>query len=306
MDPKNSGIALSVLSGTFVGCIFSIGGYYLSVDGEHQAYGLVMFMLVPFVAGLAIGAIARRGTYAIASIILTAIFTMAWLVIVGSEGYICVLMALPLWALGMIFGAVVGYFVRGRFLDLHEKGNHTKLLFLAGFPFLMVAASEAERPWRRAQRYETFVSDVFVAASPDATWEKLVRMPRMDGAKPFLLQVGLPVPYQCTLDQDAPGGERVCHFDQGIIEMEVTEWRRPAGVDFKITESTLPGRRWLTFVDASYELVPEADGTRVIRHSTIASRLYPRWYWRQFERWGVVSEHQFVLSSLAASAAANR
>ncbi len=86
--------------------------------------------------------------------------------------------------------------------------------------------------------------------------------------------------------------------------MEITDWQPPKSVAMKITKSTLPGRRWLSFVDANYELIPETDGTRVIRHTTIASRLYPRWYWRPFEAWGVESEHEFVLSSLAKTAAA--
>jgi hypothetical protein len=66
----------------------------------------------------------------------------------------------------------------------------------------------------------------------------------------------------------------------------------------KITESTLPGRHWLKFVDASWEFIPQGDKTLAVRKKTISSRLYPRWYWRQFEEYGVQSEHEYVLSVL--------
>jgi len=66
----------------------------------------------------------------------------------------------------------------------------------------------------------------------------------------------------------------------------------------RITGSTLPGRHWLTFVDASYELSAVGKQTRIVRHTTIGTRLYPRWYWRPLERWGVTSEHEFVFDNL--------
>jgi hypothetical protein len=298
------GAAFSIAVLTAIGVALFLGGYFLCVDPNYEAYGWALFLLVPCVVGFAIGAVGRQGLYVIGAIVFTTVLSLLSLIFVGFEGWICCAMAFPLLIVPMAVGALVGYFVRGRFLDRENQKKRNTLFLLLISPFLMAAANQVEKPWRGVQRFETFSSEVIVPRTLDDTWNSLVRMPAMEGEKPFLLQIGLPVPYRCTLDRDAVGGCRTCYFDQGVIEMEVTEWHRPDTVGFTITRNTLPGRRWLTFVGASYELVPEADGTRVIRYSTIASRLYPRWYWRQFERWGVVSEHQFVLSSLATSAAA--
>ena len=87
-------------------------------------------------------------------------------------------------------------------------------------------------------------------------------------------------------------------LDSGIIAQEVTTWQRPTLMGLRVTENTLPGRHWLSFIDASYELFAEGTGTRIVRHTTIGTRLYPRWYWRPLERWGVTSEHDFVFSNL--------
>ncbi len=59
-----------------------------------------------------------------------------------------------------------------------------------------------------------------------------------------------------------------------------------------------PGRE-LGF--AMFLAVPFVSGFAVaamVRHTTIGTRLYPRWYWRPLERWGVTSEHDFVFANL--------
>ena len=50
------------------------------------------------------------------------------------------------------------------------------------------------------------------------------------------------------------------------------------------------------------KLVEVAGQTRLTRYTTISSRLYPRWYWRPLERWGVTSEHDYVMSNIARQA----
>ncbi len=63
MPQKPLSPALSIAVGTLAGIVFFFGGYLLCVDPRHEAYGFVMFLLVPCVSGFAIGAVARHGTY---------------------------------------------------------------------------------------------------------------------------------------------------------------------------------------------------------------------------------------------------
>jgi hypothetical protein len=261
-----------------------------------------MFVLVPFVSGFAIAAVTRDRVLVAACCMTTCIFTFVFLIAVGLEGYICCLMALPLFLTGMVIGAVIGYFVRGRFLDWSPNMQRNTTLMMLAVPLLLISANQIEKPLRSSQRVETFESSIEVMATADETWKRLVRMSSMQGTKPFLLRIGLPVPDLCTLNHEAVGARRVCHFDQGIIAQEVTEWQRPERMAVETTESTLPGRHWLTFLDAEYELRKTTTGTLVVRRTSIGSKLYPRWYWRPFEAWGVESEHEFVLTSLKRSA----
>jgi hypothetical protein len=287
----------STILGTIVGSAFLLGGYLLVV-GRHDSYAVVMFVLVPFVSGFAISAVTREGVLVAACCMTTCIFTFAFFILVGLEGYICCIMALPLFLTGMVIGAVIGYYARGRFLDLPSGTRRNKTLLMLAGPLLLISANQIEKPLRSAQRVETFESSIEVSATPDETWNRLVRMPSMEGAKPFLLRIGLPVPDHCTMNGDAVGARRECHFNQGIIAQEVTEWQQPERMAVKTIESTLPGRHWLTFMDAEYELWKTRTGTLVVRRTSIGSKLYPRWYWRPFEAWGVESEHEFVLTSL--------
>jgi hypothetical protein len=165
-------------------------------------------------------------------------------------------------------------------------------------PLFIAAAERVERPFRAAQQREVFTTETTVAASPERTWELVAQMQMLDGPRPLLLRCGLPTPTHCELDHPGVGGRRVCYFDSGIIAQEVTGWQRPSFMGLRITESTLPGRHWLSFIDASYELFAEGEKTRIVRHTTIGTRLYPRWYWRPLERWGVTSEHEFVFANL--------
>jgi len=66
-----------------------------------------------------------------------------------------------------------------------------------------------------------------------------------------------------------------------------------------IDRTNMPGRHWLGFEYATYTLQQDGNDAILTRTTTIISNLYPAWYWRPFERWGVTSEHNYIFSDLA-------
>ncbi|MFO1486985.1 MAG: hypothetical protein U1F65_00765 [Verrucomicrobiota bacterium] len=297
MNGEQKNLWKGLLLGSFLGIAMQIGGYFL-VRGDRSEFGCVMFSLVPVVSGFVVAAIVRKPKRILACCLVGGVVTFSLMFTLGLEGIICCFMASPLVAIGVTIGAFLGYHARGRVIDKLPAPGKTTLLLLLLCPLLIAAADRIERPFRQVQQHETFTSETVLTASPERTWELVARMKKLDGKKPFLLWAGLPTATSCELDRSAVGGKRICHFDNGIIAQEVTDWQPPKFMGLKITESTLPGRHWLTFIDASYELIPEGSTTRLIRHTTIGTKLYPRWYWRPLERWGVTSEHEFVFSNL--------
>jgi hypothetical protein len=296
-DPQPSHLWREVLLGNLVGVSFWVGGYLL-LRGDQRQFGVTMFWLMPFVAGFAIALVVRNATLLTACCVNSGLLSLLILVLTGLEGHICCLMAFPILAVGMFIGALVGRAVRRACLDRKNHNGTITVLILVGLPFLLAAADQIEKPWRCVARSEIFATTVFIKATPETVWDLLANMRTMEGRQPLLLWAGLPVPQRCVLEEAAVGGRRVCYFDQGLIAQQVTEWRQPDRMTVRVVESTLPGRHWLTYVNAGYDLTALDSGTLLVRRTMIASRLYPRWYWSYFEQWGVTSEHEYVLANI--------
>jgi hypothetical protein len=297
MDPQRNNFIKGVSLGTLIGVLLQLGGYLL-VRGARSEFGWVMFMVVPFASGFAVAAIVRSPKRILACCLTSGVITFSVMLFTGWEGIICCVMSLPFVAVGVAIGAAIGYVVRGRLIDKLPAPGATTVVLLLLCPLLIASADRVERPFRAVQQREIFTTETTVAASPERTWELVAQMHKLNGPRPFLLRVGLPTPTRCELERPGVGARRICYFDSGIIVQEITDWRPATFMGTRVTESTLPGRHWLTFIDASYELFPGGAQTRVVRHTTIGTRLYPRWYWRPLERWGVTSEHEFVFSNL--------
>ncbi len=137
-------------------------------------------------------------------------------------------------------------------------------------------------------------------ATPEQVWANIQSLDSLAGTKPLLMYLGLPIPQRCVLQGTAVGSKRTCYFDQGSIEETILEWNPPRRMRLSIDRTNMPGRHWLDFDGAEYDLQPDADGTVITRVTTIRSNLSPTWYWGRFERWGVQSEHQYLFSDLSA------
>ena len=119
------------------------------------------------------------------------------------------------------------------------------------------------------------------------------------------MRIGLPVPVSCKVDKEEVGGKRTCYFESGYIEERITEWNPPLSIKMEITASDVPGRPWLTFKDASYELSENNGKTTITRRTTIVSRLSPAWYWRRLEKIGVETEHEYLFEEVRNSVSRN-
>ena len=283
--------------GIAVGVLLQLIGYLL-LRGNQEMFGWSMFVAVPFVSGFAVATIVRSPGRIAACCLTGLAVTFSVMLFAGWEGIICCAMSLPLVATGISAGGILGYQLRRHLIDKMQSPAKATVVVLLLCPLLIAATDRAERPSRSTHQREVFTSMTIVPTTPDRAWDLIAEMKRLEAPLPFLLSVGLPIPTHCKLDNHAVGGQRICYFNNGRIEQEVTHWDRPHLMGLRITKSTLPGRHWLTFLEASYELSAENGNTHVVRHTTIASRLYPRWYWRPLERWGVTSEHHFVFSNL--------
>jgi hypothetical protein len=207
-------------------------------------------------------------------------------------------MSAPLIAVGMTIGALFGALFRIQVLGRLRKPRLLLMLVLLVLPVFLMGANSAERESRRTLRAETITDTLVVSQSPETVWNEIKSMDKVTASKGFLMKIGLPVPVSCKTEGEGVGGKRTCYFESGYIEEKITEWNFPNSMKFDITASDVPGRPWLTFRDASYEIKREGDHTVVTRSTTIVSRLSPAWYWRRLETIGVHTEHRYLFEAV--------
>ena len=292
-------VLLAIFAGSGIAVLFGLGGFFLLKDNT-SAMGAVLFFLLPFATGLATALFARGMKILFASLIIGAVICTAVLILTKMEGWVCLLMSLPLLAVGMTVGAIIGAAIRRTVIDPAPplKGNIFKFLIVIVIPFFLMGANASEETSRRTLRAETMTNQLTVDAAPEVVWNQLKSFDKITGSKGFLMTIGLPVPVSCVMEGEGVGAKRTCYFESGSIEERVTEWQPPNVMKFEITASDVPGRPWLSFKDAAYEIRSENGKAVVTRTTTIISRLSPAWYWRPMEKIGVETEHEYLFEEL--------
>lgn len=284
-------------AGLLTAVAFGLGGFYLVYD-RTGSMGWVLFIALPIATGFATALVARLRSIVIASLLIGLMFCTVILLITGFEGFVCVLMSLPLIAIGMTVGALLGSAVRIYLLPRFKRPRLLMMLMLLVLPLFVMGANSAETESRRTLRAETITDTAVLDGSPEEVWNDLKTMETVNGTKTFLMKIGLPVPVSCKTEGEGVGGKRTCYFEHGYIEERISRWDYPNSMQFEITASDVPGRPWLSFRDAGYEFKREGNRTVITRTTTIVSRLSPAWYWRRLEAIGVRTEHRYLFGAL--------
>ncbi len=289
-----------VLVGGLTGVAVGLGGFLIAeIPGTH-AMGPVMFLLVPFAAGFAITLVSRDLQTVSAAAILAAIGSLALLIAMHMETPVCALLAFPLLFVGICLGGTIGFACRAlRAKFTGTAGPTFTSLVLLSMPLLILTGHHIELSTLTHPRQEVVTSTIRLTADPSHVWNDLRSFDSLQGKKPLLMYIGLPIPMRCEMQGTGLGAKRTCYFDHGSIEETVIQWQPPNVMGLAIDRTNMPGRHWLGFEYAEYTLQPDGDGTILTRSTSIISNLYPAWYWRPFERWGVSSEHNYIFSDLA-------
>lgn len=288
-----AGIALGVV----IAAAFGLGGYYL-VGVMDNNMGLTLFVLLPVATGFATALMTRGKATILASLVIAAILCTAMLLLGGQEGWVCVLMSAPLIIGGLALGALMGWALTLLIKYFFQREKTATFLTLGALPFFLMGASNVEQQLQPTPRAETITNTLVTEASREVVWEQLKTFDRIEGTKGLLMTIGLPVPVSCDMSGEGVGATRTCYFEEGRIEERVTEWNPPSTMKFEIVAFDVPGRPWLSFKDASYELTTEGGKTVLTRKTTIVSILGPAWYWRPLEKIGVETEHEYLFEEV--------
>lgn len=281
---------------------FGIGITFLFLG--LATYSWVLFILLPILLGIALGALPNRKNVRIGSII-TAILFLILLIPFGLSGAICALMCLPIVIPFMFLGSVITFLAK-RYKEITT--NRLPVLFLPLIPFLVIAPIE-KKVINNGEEIIQVTSEKIYDFTPEQVFDTIKSVDTLDTDKPWLMYLDLPIPTKCILEKEEVGAKRTCYFDSGnfssydfgsgIIEEQVTEIERGKILKMDVIDYKLVGRNWLGFKEAIYYFNKVGDSKcKLTRITTYTSILTPRIYWEPLERLGIEQEHEYVLRNL--------
>jgi hypothetical protein len=198
------------------------------------------------------------------------------------EGFICILMASPIF----YFIAIIIAVLRDR-----DKSRGHVVSCIVIFAMLPLS-TEGTNPALSFAREETVTAERIVAATPQQVESALLTAPRLNGALPFYLRLGFPRPVNATLSGTAPGDRYVIRFaggegKPGDLVLAIDQ-HRPGLLSFRAVSDTSHVAHWLLWEESTAEWEPiDASHTRVRWRLRYRRLLDPAWYFKPWERYAV-------------------
>lgn len=211
------------------------------------------------------------------------------------EGFICILMAAPLFYL---VGAVVGLII-----GTSQKKNRTTMNCVA-LLLLLPMALEGTTQWSSFARDEAVVAEEIVNAPESEVVVALAKSPRVDGKLPAFLRLRFPRATWARGEGLQTGDVRTIHFaggegHPGELEMRVKE-REANSVVFEAVSDHSKIAHWLDWRYARVEWTPVDDQhTRVRWELGFRRDLDPAWYFGPWERYAVRLAAQYLIENNA-------
>jgi hypothetical protein len=278
-------LVISVSAGAFI---------YRLLLHQHLGQSAAMFLGIPAVLAivLALTPKARTVTGGILKGITFALLIIAPLL---GEGYLCILVASPLFYLiGIMVGLAVDHFRSKRLTTL----SCVALLLLP----MCLEGVIPQFTWNRMQTVR--VSSV-VVGSMDAVERALTMSPRVQTTLPPYLRIGFPRPLEAHGEGLLVGSERTIHFagaegdPPGNLVMRVSE-SRPGYVRFATVSDGSKLTQWLLWDSSEVEWKAiDGEHTQVTWTVHFERQLDPAWYFVPWERAAVHEAAKFLIEANA-------
>ncbi|HEX8313971.1 MAG TPA: polyketide cyclase [Flavisolibacter sp.] len=259
-------------------------------------YGWVLFVLLPIVLGISIGALPGK-RLAYAGLIISIIVFLIGLVTLGLEGFICVIMTLPIVLPLLFLGSIVTHLAKR--YDKLKASESLPVLLLPLFVFLFGSPMERMVVTEKEKVVEV-KSEIVFPYSNHQVYDAIKSVDTLIAEKTFLMKIDLPIPQKCVLEKEEVGGLRTCYFSGGKIVERITALEKGKTLKMDVINYQLTGRKWLGFREAIYLFDSVGiNRCKMTRITTYTSALRPRFYWEPLERLGIEQEHEYVFRALA-------
>jgi hypothetical protein len=281
-------------------CVLALAGFYLA---ERGAYGWTLFVMLPSVAG-GLGCWTVRSKTlrnATATGAVVGFGGCFLFLLMGREGWICVLMAIPVVVPLAIVGSWLAYWA-GVLTNPRRPAAVCMLL-----PVSLLFDVNAKPP------VYSVTTSMVVNATPEKIWKYVVAFPDIGEAPDWVLGTGVAYPIRTRIAGTGIGSPRNCDLSTGTLDERVVIWDEPRVLRFVVistpaamTERGLYGPISPKHVHGYYigragqfEMTPLAEGkTLVTGTSWYQHGLWPAGYWRLWSDLVVHHVHRRVLTHI--------
>ena len=225
----------------FVGLLLLVilvgAGYGLIHRGM---YGFTIFVLSPVVLGGLASWVFRPATGAQAARLgaLTVIVALFSFLLLGWEGLICTVMAMPLAVPLGVLGSWLVYRIRSSRL-----GARSVAMLLLLPPASLTWDAKAPPPVFEAR------SSIEIAATRELVWKHIVRFSELPEPREWFFRAGLAYPRQARTEGSGADAVRYCDFSTGRVVEPIEVWDEPRMLRFRVTENPAPMRELSLYAD---------------------------------------------------------
>lgn len=270
--------------GLFVGIPFFLGLSSTLIYSYHRPRPLSKCLLVASLATALVG---------------------ATLFAVAVEGFICLVMALPLALALALFGAFIGYVLQSSPSFATSTFNVVSIGFLL-IPGLILA----EHVLGEAPPVYKVTTSVVIKADPQTVWTNVVTFSQLPPPTEALFKTGIAYPIRAEIRGRGVGAVRHCIFSTGPFVEPITTWNEPRLLQFDVSEQPRAMEEMSLYNDlrpphvenyfiarkGQFELKPLPDGSTLLEGTTwYQNRFWPAPYWRLWSDHIIESIHTRVL-----------
>ncbi len=264
-----------------------------------SSYGWIMVLVVPFVAGIALGYMVEVNHVVLWMMaILVAFGAIGGLFTFHLAGLLCGALAAMVVIVPMSVGASLGLFVRVRRERRGLKENRRRAVAGMLLATLGLLWAEAQMPLPVA--VEEVVTTRILAADAMTAWDSLVFYEEVGAEPPRLAKIGIPYPLGTEGIVDEVGDTKRCLYEGGHLVKRITDFRPGEHFAFDVIEQVGIEDRSVELIDGSFEFEEVAPGRTLV---TLTTRYRPllqaRAAWRPFEYAVVHVLHDHVLDWMA-------
>ncbi|WP_286757139.1 MULTISPECIES: polyketide cyclase [Roseivirga] len=280
---------------SIVQTLFFMGWGMVFLHYNIVEYAWVMFLVFPVILGLSLGVLPSTSSVVKGLLVAMLIF-FVFCIVSGLEGLICTVFLIPLILPPVFLGFIIAHLFK-QYRLLSRKSELS--IRLSPLLVLLLLGPLEHFTLQNDKTVNSVSTQIILPYPPTEVFHAIKSIDTLYGPKPFLMQLDLPVPHKCILEREEVGAYRICYFEGGKIVEEITMFEPGKLLAMDVIGYELTGRRWLGFKEAIYTFDSLTTGqTRLTRTTTYTSELYPRAYWKPFEKEGIQQEHHYVFENL--------